>query len=173
MKEINTRAMLKAYKELRIAESYWGTCVRNNYSCVDRAKEDMDSKKAAYNELATPLTEAIKNVEGRASVRTIDASDVLDALITINEKLSIPVKHMDGITAEVDLHSQKFPHSYFSRAHRTTPMSTQFRAVFKSGAWRIVYIDRDPVRQINKGKFALTLTETAREAIISNYTNFN
>lgn len=167
MKEINTREMMKYYKEYKLAENYWSIFTSPSDS-ADAAKKEALNKLDAFYDVATRLTDAITAAEGKAYERTISASMILESLYEINEKLDIPTKYMDGISVNVDYHSQ-----HFARAYKYTPMSTHFCAVFKNGTWKVTDIYRDPVRQAANSKYILTLPEAAKTAIINKYIKFN
>ena len=68
---------------------------------------------------------AIKAAEGRATARTITATDIGAEIIRLNRWLdnnSVPMKVRAGLTFCVDPNAQSFPSSY-----RYTPESTQIR----------------------------------------------
>lgn len=157
MKEINTKEMMKAY------HSYKASC--NNTYC---SGEEVTKRLTAFKESSEKLTIAIKEAEGRASARTIDDFDVMKALISIENKLDLTKKDLEGVMVDVDIHSQKFPNAY-----KYIPESTQFSAIYKGGSWRIYDIGRYSVRQRNNATYLVDLTDKAKEAIIKNHSQFD
>ena len=112
------------------------------------------------------LSDAIKEAEGKARVRTVTAQDMFDAAKDIEHKLNIPKLHMTGITATVSIHSQNFPHAY-----KYIPEGTEFHMIYKSNAWYITQIYRS---NCNRGykRYHVSLPEAARDAIIQNHFAF-
>lgn len=106
------------------------------------------------------LNEAIKEAEGRATARVITAGGVLRMLERVEDYLDIPKKYLDGVEVEADINAQHFPSAY-----KYIPESTQFKAVYKRGAWRITAVYRAQVKGPTMAA-AIKLTEEAREAII-------
>lgn len=111
------------------------------------------------------LETAIKAAEGKASVRKISPGNIFDAVDEVEERLSIPKKAMDGVTIYCDCNAQDFPNAY-----KYVPESTHFAAVYKNGSWRVTDIRRDIC---NRKRICIGLTDTAKEAIIKNYTVMN
>ena len=86
------------------------------------------------------IAEAIKTAEGRATVRTIDAADVLRCAEKFQKSLDkmITKKASVGIVCQIDNNAQSFPNAY-----KYVPESTIFiLEVFPSGIF-IVGIKRD------------------------------
>lgn len=120
--------------------------------------EPMEKCKAA-------LGAAIREAEGRAKVRTIDADDVAAALHDLEKRLGISKKSMEGLHVTVDLHAHRF-----SNAYKGIPESTIFDAEYRRGAWRVVDIRRDRTRAPSNA-IVVRHTEQSRQAIIDKYTN--
>ncbi len=112
------------------------------------------------------LAAALDEVQRRAKVRTISADDVKSALLTINKKLDIPKKHMDGVQICVDIHAQTFPSAYKYR-----PESTQFVAVNIRGAWYVTGVSRSDTMRPTKAVLC-KLTDGAKAALLESRTSF-
>ena len=109
---------------------------------------------------------AIVEAEGRASVRVITPDDISNAIISIEKKLSITKKAMDGVSAEVDYNAQHFPNAY-----KYTPESTFFEAAYRKGTWYITNIYRGRTRGASNA-ISLYLPDAAKTAIVTSHTNF-
>ena len=114
--------------------------------------------------VAESLTAAIKDAEGRATARTITASDIADVLLEVEKTLGISKKALEGVRVDIDLNAQTFPNSY-----KYIPESTQFTAVYKSGSWRVTDIRRDRCRGV-KSRIRVTHTEESKAALIDRFT---
>lgn len=124
------------------------------------ARENLDKATAEYESLpeVIALTNAIKEVEGRASARTITAADIINSLKDYTETLGITKKAMEGVEVWIDPNAQKFP-----KAYKYDPTSTQFQAEYKSGCWRITEITRF---HCDTRKVVATMPEATKKAII-------
>lgn len=109
------------------------------------------------------LSVAIKEAEGHATVRKITASDIIDSLDSVVKTLAISKKSMEGIEVSVDLNAQKFPNTY-----KYAPESTHFRAIYKSGSWRITKIWRDTC--IERKPIRIYHTESSLDALLERFT---
>lgn len=163
MKAINTKDMLNDYRALQSAQDR-----RAYYQKMDGVvKPDVlaaiEDSKRNFAVSSAPLTEAIKEAEGKAKERTIAAWLVVEMLDKIERKLGLTKKAMNGITASVDLYAQDVP-----RAYKYKMMGTRFEAEYKAGSWRITKIWRDEVRRGSQRVY-LTLTEDAKAALIEKY----
>jgi len=108
------------------------------------------------------LTAAIKEAEGRASVRCITAEDIIMAADKITKRLGVTKKNLIGSVALVDINAQDFPNAY-----RYTPESTQFRMEYTASGWAVTEIMR--ARTHAAGHAAtITLTDAAQQEIIRN-----
>lgn len=164
MKEFNTKNICKVHTAY--VEASRSLKNANEWN-RERLKNQCDEAKAKFGDEAAKLNEIIAAAQGKAKERLIDAVAVCEALEDINNKLSIAKKSMEGIVASVDINAQNFKSAYKYRAQ-----STRFTAVFRCGSWRITSIERCDCRHENE-KFALTLTDAAKQAIIENHTYFN
>lgn len=86
------------------------------------------------------LTAAINDAQARASVRTITAVDIQQAVNSIEQRLKTLLHKKDwtGLTFECNLHAQTFPGAY-----KGTPESTQFTLVRAATGWFVTAIRRD------------------------------
>jgi hypothetical protein len=107
---------------------------------------------------------AIDNAEGRASERLITVEDIVEALTTLEQKLNITKKALIGTTVRVDYNTQ-----HFAKAYKYTPHSTHFAAEYRKSGWFITDIYR---WSCGGHKFNLTLSDTAKVAIVNNFTHF-
>lgn len=166
---LNLKKAMDAYKSVKAAKSDVDIA-RRFYA--DRPERIADAEKAeaeaktTFTEVSVKLTEAIKDAEGRATVRTIDAADVCKSLLEIEQKLDISKKAMDGIKVAVDYHAQKFPNAY-----KHIPYSTQFSAEYKNGSWRLSGIARE---ETHSPGAAVTVAHTpeSKAAILDRLTYF-
>ena len=110
---------------------------------------------------------AIKEVEGRATARTIDFYDIIRDIKNIEGELSIAKKDMIGIIADVDHNAQDFP-----KAYKYTPESTHYVLTRKTSGWAISHITRRKTRS-SKHTYQLTLTDTAKKAILDRMSDFS
>lgn len=113
------------------------------------------------------LNAAIAATEGRATARTITASDIIDALEIVEETLGIPKTSMNGIVAYVDVHAQHFPNAY-----RYRPESTHFAAERTSSGWKVIEIYRGTTNSPSN-RYYVKLTDKAKEKIIESKTHFD
>lgn len=88
------------------------------------------------------INEMIKMAEGRATARTIDYQEVVDAIATLEYKLGIPKARMVGVTADIDVHAQ-----VFASAYKYIPVSTHFTITRKKTGWDLVSVYRDTTRR--------------------------
>ena len=129
---------------------------------IGKAKEAYDASLEKCKEyLDETLIPAIKEAEGRASERTIDAVVIIRTLNEVTKTLGISKKAMEGVWVDCNPHAQTFP-----RAYKYTPMSTQFSAVFKAGSWRLTNIRRDVCRN---NRIVIFHTQASREALIDRF----
>lgn len=163
MKAINTKDMLNTFKALQSAQNDLSYYTKMGGVKVEEMKTKVADCRRKLEAASAPLTEAIKEAEGKAKERTITAWQVVEMLDKIDRKLDLTKKAMNGITASVDLYAQDVP-----RAYKYKMMGTRFEAEFKAGSWRITKIWRDEVRRGSQRVY-LTLTEDAKAALIEKY----
>lgn len=158
MKKINVSKLV----ELRAREKSILKSLTLNCYDFQRAKfqEQLAEIRAQFAAEAEALNAAIAAVEGpRVSARKIDAADIADDLLEINDYLGITKKSLKGTTVHVDHNAQSFPGAY-----KGTPESTHFDAEFTT-AWFVTDIVRD---SCIRRKFALKLSEAAKEEYLRN-----
>lgn len=156
--EIRTREKsaeknLKVYSELALKNSSWEVDRKNELQKLADCRKQFEAEAEA-------LTQAIADAEGnRTSARKIDAQDIIDDLIEINDYLGITKKSMKGTTARVDHNAQSFPGAY-----KGTPESTHFSAEFTTN-WFVTSIGRDTC---TSRKYNIKLSEAAKEEYLRN-----
>ena len=168
MKKINVSNLI----DLRAEEIRASRAVQNWASAVpseskkdrvahllEESKEKLAKAQADFDSSAEKLNSAIAEAEGRASVRKINARDLIDDLIEVNDYLGLTKKVMKGTTVRVDHNAQSFPNAY-----KYVPESTIFCAEFTSG-WFITDIFRGTCKT---RKYDLKLSDTAKEAYLKN-----
>ena len=111
------------------------------------------------------LNSAVDVAENRCSARLIDADDVVCRLIRLEDDLAISKKAMDGIAVIIDPNYGVMPNAY-----KGVPESTQIRAEYKSGSWRITDVRRAPLR---RHEFTVNHTEQSKQALIDRFTVFD
>lgn len=111
------------------------------------------------------LDAAIREVEGRATARTVSAKKVADELKFVEWNLGIAKKAMEGIKVVACPDAQSFP-----KAYKYTPMATVFAAVYKGGKWRITDIRREECWRSYGHK--VTHTDESRRAILKKHEAF-
>ena len=116
---------------------------------------DKDSKIAE-------LEKVINEAQGKARVRRISTSTVINTLAKVQKQLDIPKKSMKGISISVDYYAQKFP-----SAHKGILESTQFSAEYDGRHWRITNVYRAKCRY--SGEVIINHTEESKKAIINRF----
>ena len=111
------------------------------------------------------INTAIQEAEGRATVRTIDSKDVLNAIREIEKYFGLSKKMMVGVWISVDLNAQEFP-----KAYKYTPESTHFDVLRKDSGWYLMDVSRERCRVPSK-KFVMIsrLTEEQEKAILNRF----
>lgn len=112
------------------------------------------------------INTVIKQEEGRARERTIDYDDLVRAVKHIETFLGIAKTDMLDIEARVDVHAQIYPNAY-----KYIPQSTQVYIKRTKSGWALTNVFRDRTGGTRKG-YSLTLTDTAKKAIIERATRF-
>lgn len=159
MKSINTKKAIELQDKITNLSN---TIVnRAGWAGIENDLSALTEKLAAeISELAAATRDAQKG----ARVRTITETDIVTALIEINEKMGISKAAMEGVTATVDCNAQRFPHCYNGR-----PESTVFTAIYKRGAWLVTDIYRAECKTI---RVRMTLTDAAKAAIAARFEQF-
>lgn len=112
------------------------------------------------------INKEIQAEQRRASVRLITVDDVFKAVKNLEEKLKcIPKVKWDGVSAQVDVHSDRFPRGYGF----TAPMSTHFWIVYRAKSWKLVAVQRRDVKQTKGGYMSIQLPKSTKDAIIETF----
>ena len=106
------------------------------------------------------LTEAIKTAEGKATARTIKATQIVSTLREIEK--GIAKKKMSGTRVHYT-GAEHFPNAYKYR-----PESTHWIAENINGKWYVVDIYRDTCPNRSTWNTEITYSETAKQAILEN-----
>lgn len=115
---------------------------------------------------AEKVTAEIKAVEGKATVRLVDAADIVRYLRKVEAELDIAKKWMEGVKVSIDPNAQNFPNAY-----KYEPMSTQFDAEFRKGHWVLTDVYRADCRRYGH-RNRVILTEDAKREILKRYEAF-
>lgn len=107
------------------------------------------------------VEQALADVQKKARERTISYEDIIESINCIEDKLNISKKAMIGTKAHISLYCGHFPGAY-----KGTPMGTEFDIERFSTGWFLVGVDRYNVDHTRT--YHLTLSESAKEAILSN-----
>lgn len=121
----------------------------NNITAAERIKAELEA------------------VQGRCKVRTIDFNDIQQALESVEKKIGIPKRWLDGCIVSIDINAQDFPLSY-----RYIPESTIFKAENKKGSWYITDISRSNCRRANDMVYVV-LTDDAKREILYRFSKFS
>ena len=105
------------------------------------------------------LNQAINEVQGKATARTIDADSVEYRVKQIEEKLSTVLHKKDwvGIKAQIDHNGQDFPNAY-----KYTPNSTVVYLKRTGSGWFVTQIGRCVTSSANR-QIVLTFPEGTAE----------
>ena len=164
MKTINISAALRAHASVLSSSNNVEIYRRiGNGQKLEKAKAVLADYRAELEEASRKLSDAIAEAEGRATVRTITAREVIEAVSEIDRKLNITKKAKEGVMAWIDPNAQKFPNAY-----KWTPVSTHVKLEFRGG-WKVTRIERS---RCDKTRCILTLTPDAEQAILDNYRRF-
>lgn len=111
------------------------------------------------------IEKALDEVQGRCKTRLLTYEDILSELKGVDDQFSsvCTKKAFEGTEVLIDVNGQSFPNSYGFSAK-----STQFRAVYLKGKWRLVYLDRDWCRTYSQ-RWDIVLSETAKQSILAAY----
>lgn len=114
------------------------------------------------------IQSALDNAQLRARTRTITVKDIEDMCSEVEDRLSIPKKHLHGVSFSADRHAQAIPNTY---TRVGVPESTIVECIYSNGAWYLTDVQRGPCRRPTVG-YSVKLTQAARESIISRCTAF-
>ena len=111
------------------------------------------------------IEKALDEVQGRCKARLSTYEDILSELKAVDEQFSkvCTKKAFEGTEVLIDVNAQDFPNAY-----KFSAQSTQFRAVYLKGKWRLAYIGRDFCRSYAQ-RWEVSLSETAKQCILKSY----
>ena len=111
------------------------------------------------------IEKTLNEVQGRCNARLITYEDILAELKAVDEQFSnvCTKKAFENTEVLIDVNGQNFPNAY-----KFSAKSTQFRAVYSKGKWRLVYLERDWCRTYSQ-RWYITLSDTAKECILHEY----
>jgi hypothetical protein len=127
---------------------------------------DVEKAAALIEKVNTCAAAMLAAVQSRATARTITPADMVNALNSVEKRIDISKKALDGCRVDIDVNAQTFPRSY-----KYTAESTQFSAVYMHGGWRVTYIGRDKCKSPSR-RYVVDLTDAAKAAIIDRCTMF-
>ena len=179
MKKVNLNEAVRAYANFadaaknskwqsdcadRSAGTVWFT---RNKEFADYAHQRMvEAQKIATDAANNALSACLDEVQSKCKVRTINALDVVSALFTVEEKLDISKKALDGVSVCIDLNAQDFPNAY-----KFTPESTVFYATFKGGHWSVTDIRREQTHRPSRA-YVITHTDASKAALIDRFSTW-
>lgn len=171
-KKINLKELVAMYREMCLADDdynykYKRLCQSGGHPCVELYRQEYEESKNTYQKklqdyrmaCVEKLGPILKDVQGKATVRTIEPWTIVEEACDIFDRLRVCKKNMDGVKASIDKNAQTFPRTY-----RFEPMSTVFDIEYgKSATPFLTNVSRIRCRTI---EYSITLTDAAREEII-------
>lgn len=111
------------------------------------------------------IEKALDEVQKRCTARTIDYFDIVHELKAVINQLCFVCtkKGLENTSVWIDVNGQNFPNAY-----KFSPESTQFRALYLKGKWRLMYIGRDFCKSYAQ-RWEVSLSETAKQCILDSY----
>ena len=111
------------------------------------------------------IEKALDEVQGRCKTRLIDYEDIVNELKALDEQFSsvCTKKAFENTEVLIDVNGQSFPNSYKFSAY-----STQFRALYLKGKWRLMYIGRDFCKSYAQ-RWNILLSEEAKKSIVETF----
>lgn len=103
----------------------------------------------------------LNKAQRNARVRTISYGDLAIICNTIEERLGVPKKALEGCVYSVDLHAQNFPHAY-----KGVPESTEVTVKYLYNKWRLVSATRYKVRGPSGAFMCECMPETLKDALV-------
>ena len=155
---INPAAYLDAMRTLKRAEDH-----AEHYK---PRPADVEKAVVLVEKVNASAAAMLAAVQSRATARTITTADMVDALDTVEKRLGISKKALEGCRVDIDVNAQTFP-----RAYKYTAESTQFSAVYMRGGWRVTSVSREKCNGPSR-RYEVRLTDTAKTAIIDRCTMF-
>ena len=105
------------------------------------------------------LEGALKEVQGKATARTIDVDRILSVLKYVEKRLGIGKTALKGTKVHFT-GAEKF-----AKAYRFTPESTHFEAEHNGKTWFVTSITRDTCPQ-RQDAIDVALSDTAKDAVL-------
>lgn len=169
MKAIKTKKIMDAYRRLKDAErqvDFYANKVRGRFPKDPEASEkELHEAIEAFREITVSLNDTIREIEGKATVRTLNAIEICKGIAEVEKQLQgITKKAMKGVRFGYDVNAQRFP-----KAYKYAPMSTIFIAEFDGKEWRIISIYRGKCDSV---KCNISMTDEAKKAVIENISRF-
>ena len=162
-KAMNIETMVRLRRAEKDAERHLRFCLNSKYSTEAECEEAKVRVQDAHRETieaAEPLLVAIDTAQSKARERKITELDVLDAVLQVEDHLSISKKAMTGTKVHLDRYAEKKP-----RAYKWTAESTQVWLERRPRGWYVTDIRRwmwgDWDTTIN-----IRLSDTAKEAVL-------
>ena len=111
------------------------------------------------------IEKALSEVQKRCTARTIDYYDMVNELKAVDEQFSkvCTKKAFEGTEVLIDVNGQNFPNAY-----KFSARSTQFRAAYLKGKWRLMYIGRAFCKTYSQ-RWNIVLSDTAKQCILDSY----
>lgn len=127
---------------------------------------DVEKAVALVEKINSRAAAMLAPVQSRATARTITPADMVHALETVEKRLNIPKKALEGCRVYVDVNAQAF-----ALAYKYIEDSTHFAAVYMRDGWRVTSVSREKCGSPLQ-RYELRLTDAAKAAIIDRYTTF-
>lgn len=131
---------------------------------------EVNMKEIIVNEAnRDKINAAIKEVEGKATARTITYYDIVALIQVFEQKFKFTTKkNWEGIEIDCDYHAQEFP-----RAYKWNPESTQFWIVRRGGKWRLTRVYRYSCTTSPYRRFVIQkMPDALKNEILEKFTRF-
>lgn len=160
-KAMTIESNLRYHKNILQSYNAYGCGNAKDEKRVLEIKETIKLIESGKSAICEKIDDVIKEIEGKATARTITAADIIEELYTYENTLGIPKKYMEGIKVTINPHAQQFPGAY-----KYTPMSTKAQAVYKNGSWRIFDVYRG---KCTNTRISADLPKETKDKIIEKY----
>ncbi len=128
-------------------------------SKVQQKLDKINQYDEKINILLSAIESELNEVQKRSTVRNIEAIDIINILIEVDNYLNISQKSKIGTKITVNYHAQNFAKSY-----KYEPFATIFTAEFNKNGWNITNIYRDTCKN---HKYNIQLSESAKVAFLN------
>lgn len=163
MKHINLKHLMALRAKKTEAQAILGRAhIYLTESQIAMYKERIAAADEGMKPTMDKISAIIADVQGKSTARTISVYDIIYNLERVENTLGITKKAMDGIKVDVDIHAQAFPGAY-----KGIPMSTQFKATYSNGSWRLTDICRSNCRR--SPSIIIYHTEASKAALIERF----